>query len=89
VEGWLNHFQLRADSIQDLSCDSLSPGRRVSQPGRFVRKRSRSDVGKNLKICGLMEYYWWCSYVVDWWNITDKVLTEKKKGRLSGRMIDI
>jgi hypothetical protein len=25
---------------------------------------------------------------VDWWNITDKVLTEKKKGRLSGRMIE-
>jgi hypothetical protein len=45
-----NHFQLRADSIQDLSCDSLSPGRRASQPGRFFRKRSRSDVGKNLKI---------------------------------------
>ena len=43
-------FQLRADSIQDLSYDSLSPGRRGSQPGRFFRKRSRSDVGKNLKI---------------------------------------
>ncbi|XP_071144452.1 kinesin-like protein KIF13A [Mytilus edulis] len=26
--------QLRADSIQDLSCDSLSPGRRLSQPAR-------------------------------------------------------
>ncbi|CAG2222721.1 KIF13 [Mytilus edulis] len=40
--------QLRADSIQDLSCDSLSPGRRLSQPAASP-KSLLSPMGSKVK----------------------------------------